>query len=71
MRILDTGSESKLVAGNPLQRRVSLQVLTRIDGDKDISRLRLQKALNAQKDSQKQARLQMALKTLGETQFDK
>ena len=52
-------------------RELSLQVLTRIDGDKDIAQLRLQKALKAEKDSQKQARLQVALKSLGETQFDK
>ena len=52
-------------------RDLSLKVLYRIDGDKDIVQLRLQKILNAQKDSQKQARLQSGLKTLGEMQFDK
>lgn len=57
--------------GDAKVRELSLKVLYRIDGDKDIVRLRLQKALNAQKDSQKQARLQAALKSLGETQFDK
>ena len=45
-------------------RELSLQVLTRIDGDKDISQLRLQKALKAETDLQKQARLQSALKEL-------
>jgi hypothetical protein len=45
-------------------RKLSLQVLTRIDGDKDISQLRLQKALNAETDSTKKARLQSALKSL-------
>jgi HEAT repeat protein len=45
-------------------RKLSLQVLVRIDGDKDITQLRLQKALKAQTDSQKQARLQSALKAL-------
>lgn len=45
-------------------REFSLQVLVRIDGDKDIVRLRLQKALKAEKDSQSQARLQAALKSL-------
>jgi hypothetical protein len=48
-------------------RELSLQVLTRIDGDKDISQLRLQKALKAETDSEKQARLQAALKALAET----
>lgn len=52
-------------------RELSLKVLYRIDGDKDIVQLRLQKAIAAQKDSQKQARLQAALKSFGETQFDK
>ena len=41
-----------------------LTVLTHIDGDKDIVELRLQKALKAEKDSQKQARLKDALKAL-------
>jgi hypothetical protein len=51
---------------NAKVRELSLQVLTRIDGDKDIVQLRLQKALKAEKDSQKQARLQAALKSLAE-----
>jgi hypothetical protein len=42
-------------------RELSLKVLYRIDGDKDIVRLRLQKALKAETDSTKQARLQAAL----------
>ncbi|MGH7976621.1 MAG: HEAT repeat domain-containing protein [Limisphaerales bacterium] len=45
-------------------RKLSLQVLYRIDGDKDIVQLRLQKALKVETDSQKQARLQSALKAL-------
>lgn len=48
-------------------RELSLQVLARIDGDKDISQLRLQKALKAEPDSKKQARLQAALKSLSES----
>lgn len=47
-------------------RKLSLQVLYRIDGDKDISQLRLQKALKAETDLQKQARLQAAIKALAE-----
>jgi len=47
-------------------RELSLQVLTRIDGDKDISQLRLQKTLKAETDSTKQTRLQAALKSLAE-----
>jgi hypothetical protein len=50
-------------------RELSLKVLYRIEGDKDIVQLRLQKALAAEKDSQKQARLQSALKSLAETSF--
>jgi hypothetical protein len=49
-------------------RELSLQVLTRIDSDKDISQLRLQRALKAEKDSQKQVRLQAALKSLANVQ---
>ncbi len=45
-------------------REFSLYVLQQIDGDKDIVQLRLQKALKAETDSQKQARLQAALKSL-------
>jgi hypothetical protein len=47
-------------------RELSLQVLTRIDNDKDISKLRLQKTIKAEADPQKQARLQAALKSLTE-----
>jgi hypothetical protein len=49
-------------------RELSLQVLTRIDSDKNISQLRLQRALKAEKDSQKQVRLQAALKSLANVQ---
>lgn len=45
-------------------RDLSLRVLVHIDGDKDISQLRLQKAIKAETDPQKQARLQSALKAL-------
>ena len=45
-------------------RELSLKVVYRIDGDKDIAGLRLQKALKAEKDMQKQARLQQAMKDL-------
>lgn len=50
-------------------RELSLKILYHIDGDKDIVQLRLQKALAAEKDSQKQARLQSALKSLADTSF--
>jgi hypothetical protein len=45
-------------------RALSLQVIERIDKDKDISALRLQKAIKAETDAQKQSRLQVALKAL-------
>jgi hypothetical protein len=51
-----------------LVRDVSLKVLYRVEGDKEIARLRLQHALDAQKDAKKQARLQSALKSLSEMQ---
>jgi len=51
-------------------RELSLKVLYHIEGDKDIVQLRLQKALTAEKDLQKQARLQSALKALAETSFE-
>lgn len=50
-------------------RKLSLQVLYRIEGDKDIVKLRLQKALKAETDPQKQGRLQSALNELEETSF--
>jgi hypothetical protein len=46
-------------------RELSLEVIQQIDNDKDISQLRLQKAIKAEMDTQKQARLQAALKALG------
>lgn len=46
-----------------------LSALYHIDGDKDIVKLRLQKALSGENDPQKQARLQSALKTLDKMQF--
>ncbi len=52
-------------------RDFSLQALYRIEEDKDVVQLRLQKALSAQKDSQKKARLQLAIKALGEPSFPK
>ena len=48
---------------------LSLEALCRIEGDKDIVGLRLQKALATEKDSQKQARIQSASKALAETSF--
>jgi hypothetical protein len=48
-------------------RRISMRVLISIDGDKDIVQLRLQKALAAEKDLQKQTRLQAALHSLAES----
>ena len=50
-------------------RELSLKTLYNIDGDKDIVRLRLQKALKSEPEPQEQARLQMALKRLEETTF--
>jgi hypothetical protein len=52
-------------------RTLSLKVLYRIEEDKDIAQLRLQKALNVQKASQKQTRLQAAIKSLAAMSFDK
>lgn len=52
-------------------RSLSLKVLYRIEGDKDIVQLRLQKAMAAQKDSNKKARLQAALKVLADSSFEK
>jgi len=48
-------------------RELSLAVLNYIDNDKDITQLRLQKALKAEKDPQKQTRLQAAIKSLPES----
>ncbi len=45
-------------------RELSLRVIYSIDKDKDMARLRLQKAAEAQKDLQRKARLQSALKAL-------
>jgi hypothetical protein len=50
-------------------RKLSLEVICKIEGDKDIARIRLQKALQAQTNLQKQARLQAALKALDETKL--
>lgn len=50
-------------------RALLLRALCRIDGDKDIVRLRLQKAMKAETDSKKQARLQSALDALDKTSF--
>jgi hypothetical protein len=46
-------------------RELSLTVLCRIEGDKDVVQLRLEKALKLETNSQKQLRLQSALKSLG------
>ena len=45
-------------------RELSLRALNQIDGDKDIVQLRLQKAMNAQIDSARKARLRSAQKSL-------
>ena len=45
-------------------RETSLDLIRRIDGDKDITRLRLQKAKDAQQDPFKKDRLQAALDSL-------
>jgi hypothetical protein len=52
-------------------REFSLIVLYRIEGDKDVVHLRVQKALDAQVDVTKKARLQAAIKSLSkiETQL--
>jgi hypothetical protein len=47
--------------------KLSLQVLYGIEGDKDIVRLRLQKALEAETNPQKKARLQSAIQELEKT----
>jgi hypothetical protein len=52
-------------------RKPSLNVLVQIEGDKDVVQLRLQKALDAQSDATKKARLQLALKTLAEVSSNK
>ena len=48
-------------------RDLSLKVIYSIERDKEITTLRLHRALDTQKDSQKQVRLQFALKSLSET----
>ncbi len=45
-------------------RELSLQAIVQIDNDRDISQLRLQKALKTETDAKKKARLNVALKTL-------
>lgn len=57
LRNLATSDDAKV-------RSLSLTVLCRIDGDKDISQLRLQKALKAENDTQRRTRLQAAFKML-------
>ncbi len=52
-------------------RTLSLKALNRIDGDGDIVRLRLQKALKAETQSQRKKRLQAALKAVEETSVGK
>lgn len=50
-------------------RKLSLEAIYRIEGDKDIVQIRLQKAAKAETDAKKQARLQAALKALDEAKF--
>lgn len=45
-------------------RTLSLRVIYRIEGDKEVVKFRLRKALNAEKDHKAQTRLQAALKSL-------
>jgi HEAT repeat protein len=47
-------------------RELSLRALNNIENDKDIATLRLQKALKAETDPKKQARLQAAIKALAD-----
>jgi hypothetical protein len=50
---------------------LSLKVIVAIDRDKDITQLRLKKAIAAQSDAVKKARLQSALQTLSDPKIDK
>jgi HEAT repeat protein len=50
-----------------LVQDLSLQAIIRIDNDRDISQLRLQKAIKSETDLQKQTRLQSALASLAQT----
>jgi hypothetical protein len=49
----------------------SLKALFKIDGDRDIVQLRLQKAFGTQLDQTKKARLQLAIKSIMEIPVDK
>jgi len=51
---------------NASVRELSLRALNNIENDKDIAMLRLQKALKAETDPKKQARLQAAIKALAD-----
>lgn len=62
--------EYNQMAERNIRNRLLLS-LCRIDGNKDIVQLRLEKALKAEKDSQKKAHLQAALKSLAETSSPK
>jgi len=61
-RFLESGTEEQRRATDA--SALLLRALCHIDGDKDIVRLRLQKALAAQHDPQEKARLQSALDAL-------
>jgi hypothetical protein len=52
-----------------MTRRLSLPALGHIDADKDITRLRLQKAFKAETDATKQARLQAVMGDLDKITF--
>jgi hypothetical protein len=54
---------------DPKMRTKILKILCRIEGDRDIVRLRLEKALKAEQNPQKQARLQAALKSVDDVKF--
>jgi HEAT repeat protein len=64
VRNLATSDDAKV-------RRFSLEALCRIDNDRDIVRLRLQKALKAEENKDQQSRLQAATKALDQISFTK
>ena len=56
---------------DPTVTELSLKVLYRIDGEKEIAQFRLKKAFAAQQDSKKKARLESALGILLDPKFRK
>jgi hypothetical protein len=55
---------------SPKLREVWLKVILRIEGDKNVAQLRLRQALEAQKDSQKKARLESSMQALMDSSFE-